>query len=129
MHELFAAMMYYFEIMYGERLDAALANIPGPAGEPIQPVIAPFEVLNPQAGDILTFVEGTEVILRGGRAIALTGIYNGIPDVTAGEDIMNGEDIGLNHLMIFPRTDGRGMIFTYESWIMMRGRVHSGYNN
>jgi hypothetical protein len=121
MDELFALVMYYFETMYGERLDAALANIPGPAGEPHPPQTAAFTVLNPQAGQILTFDAGTEFILRGGSAVALTGIYNGIPDVTAGTDVMNGERIGLNHLMIMPVADGRGIVFQSESWLMVRG--------
>ncbi|MCL2223479.1 MAG: hypothetical protein FWB96_00760 [Defluviitaleaceae bacterium] len=120
-HQFFELMMYYFEAMYGERLDAALANIPGPAGMPYGLPPTTFEVLNPQAGQIITFEAGTEVILRGGSAVALTGPYNGIPDVTAGDDIMNGSPISLNHLMIFPVTDGRGIIIQTESWIMVRG--------
>jgi len=120
MDELFALVMYYFEAVYGARLEAALRNVPAPAGDP-EPVSREFIVLNPPAGQVITFDSGTEVILRGGSAVALTGIYNGIPDVTAGVDVRNGESIELNHLMIIPRTDGRGFIFQSESWIMVRG--------
>ncbi|MCL2576831.1 MAG: hypothetical protein FWE27_02110 [Defluviitaleaceae bacterium] len=116
--ELFALVMYYFETVYGERLDAALRNIPGPAGEPHSSV---FTVLNPQAGQTITFNAGTEFILRSGRAVALTGPNNGIPNVTAGADIMNGQNIEHNHLMIIPVTDGRGIVFQTEAWLMVRG--------
>ena len=114
---LFAEIMAYFEIMYGERLNQALAHVPGPryVGQ-----VTPFTTLNPQAGQSIIFNEGAEFILRGGSASAITGA-NGIPDVTAGEDVLNGDTIGLNHLMMIPRSDGRGVAFHTDSWIMVRG--------
>jgi hypothetical protein len=118
---LFAEVMEYFEKMYGERLDRALEMVPPPGHEPREPQTVVFTVLNPQAGQVMTFNAGTEFILRGGRASAVTGPLNGIPDVTAGQDVMNGENIGLNHLMMIPVTDGRGVHFQAESWIMVRG--------
>lgn len=126
---LFAEIMLYFELVYGERLNQALANVPAPGGSPdnvspppsATPQTVAFEVLHMQAGQTITFESGTEFILRGGSAVALTGPYNGIPDVTAGADVMNGQAIGSNHLMIIPVTDGRGMIFQTESWVMVRG--------
>jgi hypothetical protein len=117
----FAEIMEYFEAVYGARLDMALQLVPGPGDEPREGQVVVFTVLNPQAGQIITFHAGTEFILRGGRATAVTGPYNGIPDVTAGADVMNGEEIGLNHLMMIPFTDGRGVHFHAESWIMVRG--------
>jgi hypothetical protein len=119
---IFADVMEYFEKMYGAKLDAALQIIPGPGDEPkeCEPQLVPFEVLNPQAGQVIIFEAGAEFILRGGKAVAITGI-NGIPDVTAGADILNGENIGLNHLMMIPVSDGRGIHFHAESWLMVRG--------
>jgi hypothetical protein len=117
--ELFALVMYYFETVYGERLEAAIRNIPGPLGQPYPSQV--FEVVNPKEGSIITFEAGTEFILRSGNAVALTGPVNGIPNVTAGKDIMNGEKIELNHLMIVPVTDGRGVVFQTDAWIMVRG--------
>ncbi|MCL2456352.1 MAG: hypothetical protein FWD19_02235 [Defluviitaleaceae bacterium] len=119
---IFAEIMEYFEKMYGAKLDAALQIIPGPGDEPREtaPRLVPFEVVNPQAGQIIIFEAGAEFILRGGKANAITGV-NGIPDVTAGADILNGENIGLNHLMMVPVSDGRGIHFLAESWLMVRG--------
>ncbi|MCL1882496.1 MAG: hypothetical protein FWF81_01910 [Defluviitaleaceae bacterium] len=117
---LFADMMLYFETMYGERLAQALEQIPGPGGPEFMPQRAYFTVLNPQAGQTITFDGGTEFILRGGAATAMAGV-NGIPNVTSGTDIQNGENIGLNHLHMVPATDGRGVLFSRESWIMIRG--------
>jgi len=118
---LFAEVMEYFELMYGDRLNRALELVPPPGDEPREPQTVVFTVLNPKAGQVITFNAGTEFILRGGRATAVTGPINGIPDVTAGADVMNGENIGLNHLMMIPVTDGRGVHFHAESWIMVRG--------
>ena len=118
--ELFALVMYYFETVYGERLDAALAHIPGPVGDPFAPRIVPFEILNPKAGEKIIFDASAEFILRGGSATAITGI-NGIANVTTGTDVLNGESIGLNNLMMVPVSDGRGIVFQRESWLMVRG--------
>ncbi|MCL1884353.1 MAG: hypothetical protein FWF81_11475 [Defluviitaleaceae bacterium] len=82
---------------------------------------AVFDVLHLQMGQTVTFHAGTEFILRGGSAVAITGEYNGIPDVTAAHDVLNGEPIGLNHLLMIPFTDGRGILLTAESWVMVRG--------
>lgn len=118
---IIAEILHHFDKVYGERLDAALSNVPAPGYEPREPQMVIFQVLNPQAGQIITFKAGAEFILRGGSATAVTGVYNGIPDVTAGSDVMNGETLGLNHLMMIPFTDGRGVHFHSESWIMVRG--------
>jgi hypothetical protein len=115
---LFAEIMEYFETVYGERLDKALANVHPPGFLPSD--VIPFVTLNPQEGQSIIFEAGAEFILRGGRATAITGV-NGIADVTAGADVLNGESIGLNHLMMVPRSDGRGVTFNAESWIMVRG--------
>ncbi|MCL1863031.1 MAG: hypothetical protein FWF78_05655 [Defluviitaleaceae bacterium] len=117
---IIAEIMHYFESVYGERLNRALQNVPGPGYEPREPEVVPFIVLNPQAGQVITFHQGAEFILRGGQGTAVTGI-DGILDVTAGVDVTNGTEIAHNHLMMIPRTDGRGIHFHRESWIMVRG--------
>jgi hypothetical protein len=121
---LFAEIMEYFEVMYGERLNLALQNVPAPGHEPreiCEPQLIPFEVINPQEGQVILFSAGAEFILRAGRATAVTGPVNGIADVTVGQDVINGENIGLNHLMMIPVTDGRGIHFQTDSWLMVRG--------
>jgi hypothetical protein len=127
--DLLEQVTYYVESIFTERIQEAIQNAagvhaPGPLVHPQAPAAQAaniFQVINPQAGQIITFEAGTEFILRGGSAIALTGPLNGIPDVTAGTDVMNGTNIELNHLMMIPFTDGRGLITQAESWIMVRG--------
>jgi hypothetical protein len=63
---------------------------------------------------------GTEAVLRSGTATVIAG-PNGLLDMTAGRDIANGESVNRNHLLIAPRSDGRGMRFTSSAWVMVRG--------
>lgn len=85
---------------------------------------AELEVVQIRAGQVLYAGAGTEVIVRNGRTIAVSDGKNGIPDVTQGADIMAGQEIQTNHLLIFP-TEGRG-IKPHESttgtvYVMVRG--------
>ncbi|MCL1846063.1 MAG: hypothetical protein FWF77_09180 [Defluviitaleaceae bacterium] len=117
-NRLMADLMRYIDA----RIDASEPSSPEqihfiPAGQQMPP----FTVLHLHPGQAVTFDAGAEFILRGGAALALTGEINGIPDVTGGRDVMNGANIEQNHLMIIPATDGRGIIFTAESWLMVRG--------
>ncbi len=73
------------------------------------------------AGQILIGGEGTEIILRSGIATAIDNGANGVSDITAGADLMTGADIGLNHLLLIPRDDGRGITAVTEIWVMVRG--------
>lgn len=59
-------------------------------------------------GQTLYAAPGTEVIVRNGKAIAVSSDDNGIPDVTSGKDLSAGTVIELNHLLLFPR-EGRGI--------------------
>ncbi|MDR0271786.1 MAG: hypothetical protein LBI27_00510 [Clostridiales bacterium] len=79
-----------------------------------------FEVLHLQEGQMVIFGASAEFILRGGNATAITGV-NGIIDITGGRDVLNGEIIDFNHLMMVPVADGRGVLIRAESWIMARG--------
>jgi hypothetical protein len=113
---LMAEMIAHFEATYASIILQQALHGPGFVTQ-----VVPFQVIHAQAGQIITFEAGTEFILRGGTAVALTGPLNGIPNVTAGTDVMNGEAIGLNHLMMIPFTDGRGMVLQSEAWVMVRG--------
>jgi hypothetical protein len=112
---VFADVMISFELMYGEMLRSA-ANACECGERSLE-----FTVLNPRSGQILTIENGTEVILRSGSAVVVAG-ENGLVNMTTGGDILNGQPVGLNNLLISPRTDGRGIRFTAESsWVMVRG--------
>ena len=93
---------------------------------PTQPgAIAPIIVEELLAGDVLLAKAGTEVIVRSGIVTAYGDGSNGIPDVTGGLDIAIGKTIPLNHQLIFPRDDGRGVKVSSQSqgtsYVMVRG--------
>ena len=80
-----------------------------------------YTPLNIQEGNIMIASEGTEIILRSGIATVYVPGENGISDVTSGKDLYNGEEIGQNHLLIVPRSDGRGLVASTECWILIKG--------
>ena len=86
-----------------------------------------FEVIELDEGQTLLGHAGCEMILRSGKAtvnsyISEEGIENGLQDITDGIDLKNGENVPLNHLILIPRTDTRGMTtITDEVFVMVRG--------
>lgn len=63
-----------------------------------------------------------ELILRSGSANARCPGANGLSDLTDGSDLADGTQISLNHLLLVPRSDGRGLTVTSaEAYIMVRG--------
>ena len=73
-------------------------------------------------GQMLIGDAGSEIILRSGSATAITSALGGLSDVTAGTDIAEGKPIPANHLLIIPRSDGRGIFVTKNStFVMVRG--------
>lgn len=65
--------------------------------------------------------EGTEIILRSGEATAIDNGANGVSDVTGAKDLMTGQTVSLNHLLLIPRNDGRGILAGTEAYVMVRG--------
>ncbi|WP_276353564.1 hypothetical protein [Cohnella caldifontis] len=51
---------------------------------------------------------GGELIVRTGKAIAVSSDTNGLSDLTDGLDIAPGKPVNNNHLLLFPK-DGRGV--------------------
>lgn len=63
----------------------------------------------------------TEIILRGGTAVAITSAQGGISNLSSGKDLKSGEAIPLNQLLLIPRDDGRGIKITGKAWVMIKG--------
>lgn len=118
---LFADVMIYFEAMYGDMLRAAIAFGEGTDPNPVEPEVVPFETLFVPAGSTLIAEAGVEFVLRSGQATAISG-PNGMVDVTAGHDITHGTRIPTDHLLLVPRTDGRGFFANTDTWVMIKGR-------
>ncbi|HMM69318.1 hypothetical protein [Gudongella oleilytica] len=110
-----------------ERLDELKDYIDskvGSTGEQVPSIpsdnsLAVVELFN---GQMLIGDAGSEIILRSGSATAITSPSGGLSDVTAGTDIAEGKPIPANHLLIIPRSDGRGIFVTKNStFVMVRG--------
>jgi len=85
---------------------------------------ATFEVIEVKAGQAVIAGKGTELIIRGGKASAITSELGGLSDVTAARDIKSGESVPANHLIIIPRDDGRGIKAKTDLFIMIKGAFY-----
>ena len=74
-------------------------------------------------GQRLMADDALELVVRSGSANAISTTANlGLSDMTAGAEILNGAKVPVNHQVMVPRGDGRGIIITSsESYVMVRG--------
>jgi len=83
---------------------------------------AAFAPVRAEKGQLILGGEGSEMILRSGRASGLCGGENGLVDATAGAEVHNGGEIQINHLILVPRDDGRGVtVVSGEAWFIIKG--------
>ncbi|MBO8164270.1 MAG: hypothetical protein H0Z34_11215 [Brevibacillus sp.] len=135
---------------------AGSAGIPGSADDPIvtksyvdekiQQALAgvqpqqPQQVQSPQdgglvveeltPGETLYGFAGTEFIVRTGRVVAVPGQNgDGLTDLTAGADLQGGTLVELNHLLLIPRSDSRGLRlapdYNGKAYVIVRGKYES----
>lgn len=85
----------------------------------------PIKVVTLNPGQSLIAFEGTEVIVRNGWTSAIGSANGGIPDLTGGKDLANEVTVPLNHLLLFPRSDNRGVKMSPKAsgkvYMMVRG--------
>lgn len=107
----------------------------GDTGAPTDPVNPPDTVPVPDTNDVFTVLqlsygqrvmcgESCELILRAGSAAVVldSNSLGGISDLTAAKDLAHGAAITPNHLLLVPRSDGRGVLVMSETaFIMVRG--------
>jgi len=72
------------------------------------------------AGQTLLGHEGSEIILRSGAGVGVAH-ENGLVNMTTGGEIFHNDPVSINHLLIVPRTDGRGVFATENSYFIVRG--------
>lgn len=93
------------------------------APAPTQPI--GYDVVELTAGQTLTSNSGTvELILRPGSSAIVISEHeqNGLSDITSASEVLNGEEIGVNHALIIPRNDGRGIKITSDkAYVLVRG--------
>jgi len=82
-----------------------------------------FIVVGPvSAGTKIILGDSAEFILRAGRATAIGNGINGLSDLTTGIDVGTGEEVQLNHHLLSPRDDGRGVTaITDGVYVMVKG--------
>jgi len=98
-------------------IDERLAELESqPSGDSVA-----FKVLEAKKGQIIHLEENSLFILRSGEAVAIAGEGGGISDLTTGYDVGTDSPIELNHLLLTPKSDGRGVKMTYDGWVMISG--------
>lgn len=80
-----------------------------------------FDVMPVEKGTIIHLEANSQFILRSGKATAIAGKGGGLSDLTDGHDLITGETITKNHLLLIPNTDGRGVKMTEYGWVMISG--------
>ena len=81
-----------------------------------------FDLVNVKAGNKIIGGEGTEFILRSGAGNIIATTSGGVADLTDGVDLANGTEVPKNHHMLIPRNDSRGMVFTTDGIVMVKGK-------
>lgn len=74
-----------------------------------------------EVGQTIYGKEGTEMILRSGKGKAVVSSKEGIANITSGKDVLNGQAIQKNNLLIIPRDDKRGVKVTEKAWFLIKG--------
>ncbi|MDD2189404.1 MAG: hypothetical protein PHV71_00490 [Eubacteriales bacterium] len=97
-------------------VDSQIAKYGGNGSAPNE-----YTVVEVKAGQSVLGGEGTEIILRSGEASAIDNGANGVSDLTAGQDLITGQNVSLNHLLLVPRDDGRGIYALTDIFVMIRG--------
>ena len=101
---------------YIDQKIAALAPSTGGGGGDAQLVVVELK-----PGQKLIAGQGTEIILRGGKALVIDNPLGGLANVTAARDLRMNEVVPPNHLLIVPRDDGRGVKAENDVVLIVRG--------
>lgn len=80
-----------------------------------------FEVVEINVGQKIIADAGAEIIIRSGEAFAIDNGIDGLSDITDAKDLTQGTPVPLNHLIIVPRSDGRGIYVESNVFLMIRG--------
>lgn len=80
-----------------------------------------LQVVELKTGESLIAGAGAEIILRSGKVNAIASSLGGLSDVTKAGDIAHGAAVVSNHLLIVPRSDGRGVLAVTDAILLVRG--------
>ncbi|UFJ40070.1 hypothetical protein LOK74_18840 [Brevibacillus humidisoli] len=113
-----------------EKIQQALGGGQAPSQQQSEPQGSSLVVEELTPGETLYGFEGTEFIVRTGQVIAVPGQNgDGLTDLTAGVDLQGGDPVGLNHLLLIPRSDSRGLRLAPDydgtAYVIVRGKYES----
>ncbi len=97
-------------------VDNAISKIKTESSSSVQ-----FKVIKVNKDNVITLDENALLIVRAGEASAIASKNGGLSDLTTALDIKTGETVELNHLILIPRTDGRGIKMNSDGYIMISG--------
>ena len=80
-----------------------------------------FTAVEIAASRRIIFGAGAEMVLRTGKASAIRGELGALVDLITGSDLDAGENVPINHLILSPRDDNRGVRISEDSWILIKG--------
>jgi len=80
-----------------------------------------FEVITVTADQRMLMGAGTEMVLRTGGAVAIRGEFGSVVDLITGQDLDSGASVSINHLLISARDDSRGVQFTSNAYVLIKG--------
>ncbi|MCL0032187.1 hypothetical protein M1N06_00210 [Peptococcaceae bacterium] len=89
--------------------------------------VSQWEIVRVEAGGTVIGFAGTELVLRSGKAVCIDPTANGILNVTDGGNVYNGQVVPRNNMLVFPRSDGRGLKAKTTLYIMYRGKIEVSY--
>ena len=64
---------------------------------------------------------GAELVLRTGGANAIHGELGALVDLISGKDLEAGGAVPINHLILSPRADNRGVRISEDAWVLVKG--------
>ena len=102
--------------------DVLLPDVNARIDRKVKDARSTFKLVEVKAGKVLYGDVGTELVLRsGGATIIASKSGGGIADLTSGLDLRKDTYVSLNHHLLIPRTDSRGLYFVEDSIILVKG--------
>ena len=102
-------------------LNEKLAQLKNTGGAGMASTGSEMKLVELKAGDRIIAAAGSELILRSGEATAIATDLGGLSDLTKGKDIKHARQVERDHLLVIPRSDGRGLLAKTGALVLVRG--------
>ena len=102
-------------------LNEKLAQLKNTGGAGMASTGSEMKLVELKAGDRIIAAAGSELILRSGEATAIATDLGGLSDLTKGKDIKHAGEVQRDHLLLIPRSDGRGLLAKTGALVLVRG--------